>query len=65
MLVDHPHSGAESSGRGIAREVELAPGDLEAARVGPHEPKEHVHERRLAGAVFAEEREDLARADVE
>src|SRR5271157_1128140 len=65
VLVHHPHPGAERRARGIARKLDLAPGDLEAARVGPDEPEEHVHERRLPGAVFPEQGQDLPRTEVE
>ena len=41
------------------------PEDLEAAGVGGPQPLEHLHGRRLAGAVRAEEAEDLAGADLE
>ena len=33
--------------------------------VGRHEPEQHAHERRLAGAVGPDQRDDLARPDVD
>ena len=42
----------------LSREVELA-------RVGPVEPRDHVEERRLAGAVRADQADDLPLLDVE
>jgi hypothetical protein len=65
MLVHHPHAGAERRTRGLVHKVDPTPGDLEAARVGPHESEEHMHEGRLPGAVFAEECQDLARKEIE
>ncbi len=37
--------------------------DFDRARVGPDQPEQHVHQGRLAGAVFANDGMDLARAD--
>ena len=43
-------------------EGDALPGDEDLARVGLVEPVQDVHQRRLAGAVLAEERVHLARA---
>ncbi len=41
------------------------PGDEDLARIGLVEPVEDVHERRLPGAVLAEERMHLAAREIE
>ena len=46
-------------------ELDEAAGDLDLALVGVVEAGEDVHQGRLAGAVLAEERVDLARRDLE
>ena len=40
-------------------------GEAHRARVGPHDAVDHLHQGRLAGAVLAEQRMDLACADGE
>ena len=63
VLVHHPDAGRDRLGGG----VELADRtvDLDVAGVGTVDAREHVAERRLAGAVLAEQRVDLAAAQVE
>jgi hypothetical protein len=63
MLVHHPDATVDRGTGGANRR--LVAEDLDRARVGPHEPCEDVHERRLPGAVLAEERVDLARPELE
>ena len=63
VLVDH----ADAVGDGVGRAPEahgLALDD-ELAGVGLVEPEDHVHERRLAGAVLAQQAVDLAAAELE
>ncbi len=63
VLVDH----ADPAGDGVARRAERhgLPVEAQLSLVGLVEPGQDVHERGLAGAVLAEQRVDLARADVE
>ena len=63
MLVDHADAGVERGAR-VARRQRLAEG-LDRARVGDIVAEEDVHQRRLAGAVLAEQRHDLAAREVE
>lgn len=65
MLVHDADARGERRGRRPARKVDGTPRDREPARVGPHETGQHVHQRRLPGAVLAEEREDLTGAELE
>ena len=63
VLVHHPDPGLDRLARrrerdGLSVEPDLSP-------VGPVEPVEDVHQRRLAGSVLAEQRVDLAPAHVE
>ena len=63
MLVHHADAGMD----GIARRVEahgLAVQE-DLSGIGPIEPVEDVHQRRLAGAVLAEQRVHLTAPDVE
>ena len=63
VLVHHADAAVDR----VSRRAQLrrrAP-DRDRARVGMHEPGEHVHQRGLAGAVLAEERVDLPGAKVE
>jgi hypothetical protein len=55
---------AASAARGIAGRQRPAE-DLDGALVGDVMAEEHVHQRGLAGAVLAEERDRLARAERE
>ena len=49
----------------IGSSVTSSPSSVDAARVGRGQPDDHVERRGLAGAVRAEQADDLARADVE
>ena len=62
VLMHHADAGAD----GVAGAVEAGrlAVDEDLALVRPVEAGEHVHQRRLAGAVLAQEAENLARADV-
>ena len=61
MLVDHADPGAH----GVARvgDPDQFAVDADLPGVRPQQAKEHVHQRRLAGAVLAEEAVDLALFD--
>ena len=63
MLVDHADSGANR----VAWSAELhrLAVDQDLALVGPIHPGQHVHHRRLAGAVFAEQAEHLSGANLQ
>ena len=63
MLVDH----ADTAGDGIGRTGDRDRGAVEQdlAGVGRREAVQDVHEGRLAGAVLAEQRVDLAWPDLE
>ena len=63
VLVHHADAGAD----GVAGAVEMGrlAVDEDLALVRPVEAGEHVHQRRLAGAVLAEQAEHLAGADGE
>ncbi len=63
MLVHH----ADASVDGIARraQVDNLSVDGDPALVGPIQPGQHVHQRALARAVFAQQGVDLAHAQVE
>ena len=61
VLMDHPDAGGERLARRVTAEWPVL--EDNRARVGTHHPEEHVHERRLAGSVFAEEPDDGARRD--
>ena len=63
MLVHHPDTGVDRSAR--RAEAHRLPADLDLALVRVIEPVEDVHQRRLAGAVLAEQRVHLALAEVE
>src|SRR4029077_18879484 len=52
----------DGGGRGAG---DLAAGEFYASRARPKQPGEHVVERRLAGAVAAQHRDDLALGDGE
>jgi hypothetical protein len=60
VLVDH----ADAAGDGVGRAAEAhgLPLDQQLAGVGLVEPEDHVHQRRLAGAVLAQHAVDLAAA---
>ena len=68
VLVDHADAGSER-GMGRARRQRDQPafgaGDLHRAGIGDVVAEEDVHQRRLAGAVLAEQGEDLAAAQGE
>src|SRR5256884_8952491 len=59
--MDHPDPESDR----IARpgDPDLAPADADRAGIRPVEAIQHVHERRLPGAVLADKRVDLALAD--
>ena len=63
VLVDH----ADAVAVGIARgaDDDLLAVDEDLSLVGEVNAREHVHERGLAAAVFAEQRQDLAPVDIE
>ncbi len=63
MLVHHADAGVNGV-LGVAEMDGLAV-DEDLALVGPVEPGEHVHQRGFAGAVFAEQAEDLAGPDLQ
>ena len=58
MLVDH----ADAVGKGILRRADRhrLPMNVNLPLVGEVDAGEHVHQRRFAAAVFAEQRQDLA-----
>jgi hypothetical protein len=58
VLVHHPDPGVERVARRV--ELDVAAVDLDRSLVGPVEPGEDVRERRLAGAVLAQQRMHLA-----
>ena len=63
VLVHHADAGRERrAGRAVGQGVERAAvvGDADDARLRHIVAEEDVHQRRLAGAVLAEKREDLA-----
>ncbi len=68
MLMDHADSGGER-GAGTAGRQRLGRAvgcrNQDAALIGRVVAEEDVHQRRLAGAVLAEQRQDLARVQVE
>ncbi len=63
VLVD----GADAEAQGIGRrgDLDLRALDTDRAGVGRLHPGEDVHQGRLAGAILAEDRVDLARPEVE
>ncbi len=63
VLVDH----ADAPGDGIRRALDHdgRPVQEDLAAIGRRQPVEDVHEGRLARAVLAEERVDLARPDLQ
>ena len=63
VLVHHADAGIERGcgEPGGSGEAAVGAGDLDRALVGDVVAEEDVHQRRLAGAVLAEQREDLAR----
>ena len=63
VLVDHPEPGRDRVAR--RAEGDGRPVEQDLAGVRPVEPGQDVHQRALAGAVLAEQRVDLARAQVE
>ena len=63
VLVDHPETGRDRVARRAERDRRPVEEDL--ARIRPVEPRQDVHQRALAGPVLAEQRVDLARAQVE
>ena len=63
VLVHHPDPAADRVLRGAEADALALEQDL--ALVGPVEPVDDVHQRRLAGAVLAEEGVHLARDEVE
>ena len=62
--MDHRDPGS-SCGLDIRKRPNRVPIDYDAAAVGLNNSPEHVDERRLAGAVLAEERKDLAGVDAD
>ena len=63
VLVHHPKPGADRVLRRCP--PPLLSVDLDAARLGPDQPEQHVHQGRLAGAVLADNGEDLAGLDLD
>ena len=63
LLVDHAHARATGDERTAARK--RIAGECDRAGVRTVHAREHLHERALAGAVFADERVDFTRADLE
>ncbi len=63
VLVDHAYPGVQGVARVVERDDFAVDEDL--ALVGPQEPVEDVHQRRLAGSVLAEQGVDLARLNGE
>ena len=63
VLVDHADPARDGVGRLADRD--WAPVEQDLALVGRRQPVEDVHQRRLAGAVLAEERMDLARPNLQ
>ena len=49
----------------VRRRDEVVAHDARRARVGPRQRRQHAHQRRLAGAVRAEDGEDHAARHVE
>ena len=64
QLLEH---GGDAGGLRLLRaaEVDLAPVDADRARVRPVDAGDDLDQRRLAGAVLAQQRMDLAGTDVE
>ncbi len=58
VLMDHPDAERDRVAR--ARDVRVLAADADRSGVGVVEAVEDVHEGRLAGAVLADERVDLA-----
>ncbi len=63
VLVDHADAAGDRIGRTGDRDRRTVEQDLAGIRC--REAVQDVHQRRLAGAVLAEQRVDLARPDVE
>ena len=63
VLVHHADPVGDGDGRGGERQLFAVHPDLAARRL--LQTKEHLHERRFAGAVFAHQRVDLASAEEE
>jgi hypothetical protein len=63
VLVHHADAQADRVPR--RPDVDLPAVDADLAGVGPVQPVEHVHQRRLAGAVAADEAVDLAGGQLE
>ena len=63
LLVDH--ADAQSFGVLGRMDLDRLSVQLDVARVGSVEPGEDIHQAGLAGAVFAEQRVDLAALDVQ
>ena len=63
MLRDHPDPGRDRVLRRVDRDRPAV--DEDRAGVGPRQPVEDPHQRRLAGAVLAEQRVHLAARDGE
>ena len=63
MLVHH--ADPEADGVGGARDRGVLPAHEDLSLVGPVEPVEDVHERRLARSVLAEQGVDLALPQIE
>ena len=59
------HRDAESPSARRASDLDLAPIDRDPSGVRAHDAVDNLHQRALAGAVFAEHRHDLARHHVE
>ena len=63
VLGHDRHSAADPVARGAIRDVLTVEGD--AARVRPDDPEDRLQRRRLPRGVAAEQRDELARADLE
>ena len=61
VLVDH--ADAEAERRTWRVDADVAPGDADAPGVGLRHTGQHAHERRLPGAVLAQQAVHLARPD--
>ena len=57
VLVNHTDAAAHGLTRVVDRNDDTV--DYDLALVGAEQPEEHVHQRRLSGAVLAEQRVDL------
>jgi hypothetical protein len=62
-MLEHHRDARGARGPRLCRGVGRVPFRAHRPRIGPHQPVDHLDERRLARAVFAQKRVDLAGGD--